>query len=86
MSKLDSKHAAALTKHGSAAMAGGGRASASPKGIQKLCFSDKLKPQAKAKVVVTVDVEELLCPIELEVCIHLLERGCDFFLHAGRRR
>ncbi|CAM9173604.1 unnamed protein product [Ectocarpus sp. 12 AP-2014] len=67
MSKLDSKHAAALTKHGSAAMAGGGRASASPKGIQKLWFSDKLKPPAKAKVVVTVDVEELLCPIELEV-------------------
>lgn len=70
MAKLDSEHVAALTKHGSTAMAGDGRASASPKRIQQLWFSDKLKPQAKAKVVVTVDVEELLCPIELEVCVH----------------
>ncbi|CAM9132840.1 unnamed protein product [Ectocarpus fasciculatus] len=65
MSKLDSEHAAALTKIGSAAMAGDGRASASPKGTQLSWFSEKLK--AKAKVVVTVDVEELMCPIELEV-------------------
>ncbi|CAN0195385.1 unnamed protein product [Ectocarpus sp. 6 AP-2014] len=66
MPKLENEHAA-LTKHRIAKVMYGGAPAR-----ENVLFSEpkpfsKLKPQAKAKVVVTVDVEELLCPIELEV-------------------
>lgn len=81
MAKLDSEHAVAVN-----AMSTTEARVVEEAGRQRSTLFDARKPKSPGRVVVTVDVDELHCPIELEVsgiveanCC-LLAPGCDLWL------